>query len=74
MYATAVAGDGYVGLDKVVLTVGGELGGGAALLRLITLHLFNQHLPDGMKFGVQTYIKEGRYFNITAYGENAAGA
>ncbi len=32
MYATAVAGDGSVEPEKVKLTVGGELGGGAALL------------------------------------------
>jgi hypothetical protein len=34
MYATAVAGDGSVGPGEVELAVGGELGGGAALLRL----------------------------------------
>jgi hypothetical protein len=41
MYATAVAGDGTVGSKRVELTIGGELGGGAALLRLATLHLLN---------------------------------
>jgi hypothetical protein len=44
MYATAVAGDGHVGPEDVGLTVGGELGGGAALLRLATLHLLNRLL------------------------------
>ena len=56
MYATAVAGDGTVGPDVVRLIVGGELGGGAALLRLATLHLLNQLLPDELKFGVRTYV------------------
>jgi hypothetical protein len=41
MYATAVAGDGSVESGRVVLAVGGELGGGAALLRLATLYLLN---------------------------------
>jgi len=72
MYATAVAGDGHVGQRKVELAVGGELGGGAALLRLATLHLLNQLLPDELKFGVRTYVVRGRYYNITATGENAA--
>jgi hypothetical protein len=45
MYATAVAGDGSVGRRLVALTVGGELGGGAALLRLATLHLLNSFCP-----------------------------
>jgi len=70
MYATAVAGDGTVGPDDVWLAVGGELGGGAALLRLATLHLLNQLLPDGLKFDVRTYVGEGIY-NIAARGENA---
>jgi len=39
MYATAVAGDGSVRSGEVMLSVGGELGGGAALLRLVVLHL-----------------------------------
>jgi hypothetical protein len=73
MYATAVAGDGSVEPGKVVLTVGGELGGGAALLRLATLQLLDQLLPDELKFGVRVYMGEDRYYNITAYGENAAG-
>jgi hypothetical protein len=44
MYATALAGDGTVGPREVILAVGGELGGGAALLRLATLHLLNRLL------------------------------
>jgi hypothetical protein len=71
MYATAIAGDGTVGPDVVRLTVGGELGGGAALLRLATLHLFNQLLPDELKFNVRTYVERGRYY-IAATGENTA--
>jgi hypothetical protein len=71
MYATAVAGDGHVGPGEVVLTVGGELGGGAALLRLATLYLLNQLLSDELKFGVRTYIKRDTYY-ITATGGNAA--
>ena len=72
MYATAIAGDGYVGPDMVKLTVGGELGGGAALLRLATLHLLNRLLTDDLKFDARIYVDEGRYYNITATGENAA--
>jgi Fe2+ transport system protein FeoA len=72
MYATAVAGDGSVGPDYVRLVVGGELGGGAALLRLATLHLLNQLLPDELKFDVRIYVEEGRYHRIAASGENAA--
>jgi hypothetical protein len=72
MYATAVAGDGHVARRSVMLAVGGELGGGAALLRLATLHLLNQLLPDGQKFDIRTYIDEGVY-NIAAYGGDAAG-
>jgi hypothetical protein len=72
MYATAVAGDGYVGPDRVILAVGGELGGGAALLRLATLYLLNQLLPDQLKFGIRTYVGKGIY-NITATGGDAAG-
>jgi len=71
MYATAIAGDGTVGRRLVVLTVGGELGGGAVLLRLATLYLLNQLLSDELKFGVRTYIKRDTYY-ITATGENAA--
>jgi hypothetical protein len=72
MYATAVAGDGHVGRRSVVLAVGGELGGGAALLRLTTLHLLNELLPDGLKFNVRVYVESGIY-RITSAGENAAG-
>jgi hypothetical protein len=71
MYATAIAGDGTVGPDVVKLVVGGELGGGAALLRIAALYLFNQLLPDELKFGMHTYAVEGIY-RIAAYGENAA--
>jgi hypothetical protein len=71
MYATAVAGDGTVASDGVEVAVGGELGGGAALLRLATLHLLNQLMPDKLKFNVRIYMGEGVY-NIAAYGENAA--
>jgi hypothetical protein len=78
MYATALAGDGTVGRRLVELAVGGELGGGAALLRLATLHLLNQLLaeaqkpePDELKFGVRVYMGEGIY-RIAAYGEDAA--
>ncbi len=72
MYATAVAGDGAVGRRSVVLAVGGELGGGATLLRLATLHLLNQLLPDELKFDVRTYVVRDRYYYIAASGENAA--
>jgi hypothetical protein len=71
MYATAVAGDGAVGPYDVWLTVGGEPGGGAALLRLATLYLLNQLLPDEMKLGIRTYVKEGRYYSIVSTGEDA---
>ena len=86
MYATAIAGDGSVkprkvelafggglggGATKVALVVGGELGGGAALLRLAALRLLDQLLPDGLRFGVHTYVGEGIY-RIAAYGEDAA--
>jgi hypothetical protein len=73
MYATAIAGDGTVGPNIVMLTVGGELGGGAALLRLATLHLLNKLLSDELRFDVRVYVKNGRYYDIAAYGENAAG-
>jgi hypothetical protein len=72
MYATAIAGDGHVGPRSVVLAVGGELGGGAALLRLATLHMLNQLRPDELEFGVRTYMGEGRYYRIAATGEDAA--
>jgi hypothetical protein len=56
-----------------MLAVGGELGGGAALPRLATLHLLNQLLPDGLKFNARIYVKKDRYYDIAATGENAAG-
>ncbi len=71
MYATALAGDGHVGPGEVVLVVGGELGGGAALLRLATLHLLNQLLPDELKFNTRIYLGKGKYYNITATGGDA---
>ncbi len=70
MYATAVAGDGHVESGEVELAVGGELGGGAALLRLATLRLLNQLLPDELKFNVRTYVERSIY-RITARGEDA---
>jgi hypothetical protein len=87
MYATAIAGDGSVGSDRVVpavggglgggttevmLAVGGELGGGATLLRLAALHLLNGLLPEDLRFGVRAYAGEGRYYNIAAYSDDAA--
>jgi len=75
MYATALAGDGHAGRRSVGLTVGGELGGGAALLRLATLHLLNQLLPEDLKFYARIYMIETYdkiYNKIEAYGENAA--
>jgi hypothetical protein len=69
MYATALAGDGTVWRRLVELAVGGELGGGAALLRLATLHLLNQLLSRELKFNVRIYVKRGIY-RITATGEN----
>jgi 23S rRNA pseudoU1915 N3-methylase RlmH len=69
MYATAVAGDGSVGPREIRLAVGGELGGGAALLRLAALRLLNQLLPDELKFDIHTYAVEGIY-HITTTGEN----
>jgi hypothetical protein len=72
MYATAVAGDGTVGRRRIGLTVGGELGGGAVLLRLATLHLLNQLLPKEQRFNTRAYEGKSRYYNIVAYGENAA--
>ena len=71
MYATVIAGDGSVEPGKVELAVGGELGGGAALLRLATLHLLNQLLPDELKFNARIYVERGIY-RIAATGENAA--
>jgi hypothetical protein len=72
IYATAVAGDGTVEAQSVMLTVGGELGGGAALLRLAALLLLNKLLPDKLKFNVRIYVKKDRYYDIATYGENAA--
>ncbi len=72
MYTTALAGDGTVGPRRVELTVGGELGGGAALLRLAALLLLSQLLPKELKFGMRAYVGEGRYYRIAAYGEDAA--
>jgi Fe2+ transport system protein FeoA len=71
MYTTALAGDGTVESKRVELTVGGELGGGAALLRLATLHLLNQLMPKELKFGVRVYMGEGVH-RIAATGEDAA--
>jgi hypothetical protein len=67
-----LAGDGTVESKRVELTVGGELGGGAALLRLATLHLFNQILPKEFKFNARIYVKKDRYYDIATYGEDAA--
>jgi hypothetical protein len=72
MYATAVAGDGHVERRLIVLAVGGELGGGAALLRLATLYVLKELLPDEQNFDVRAYIGEGRYYYIVASGKNAA--
>jgi len=72
MYATALAGDGTVGPWEIRLAVGGELGGGAALLRLATLHVLKELLPDELKFNARIYVKKDRYYDIATYGENAA--
>jgi len=72
MYATALAGDGTVGPRRVVLAVGGELGGGAALLRLATLLLLKELLSEELKFDVRAYVRNDGLYNIAAYGENAA--
>jgi hypothetical protein len=72
MYATAVAGDGTAGPGAIMLAVGGELGGGSALLRLAALHLLNQLLSDELKFNVRVYVNRDRYYNITATGGDAA--
>jgi len=71
MFATAVAGDGHMGQRSVIPTVGGELGGGAALLRLATLHLMNKLLPNKLKFNTRVYLGKGKYYNITATGGDA---
>jgi len=68
MYATAIAEDGSVGLDKVEPAVGGELGGEATLLRLAALRRLDQLLSKDLKFGVRTYVGEGIY-RIAATGE-----
>jgi hypothetical protein len=72
MYATALAGDGTVGPWEIRLAIGGELGGGAALLRLATLHVLNQLLPKELKFYARIYVKKDRYYDITTNGEDAA--
>jgi hypothetical protein len=72
MYATALAGDGHVERRLIVLAVGGELGGGTALLRLATLHQLNQLLSDKLKFNARIYVERGRYYYIVSSGENAA--
>ena len=72
MYATAAAGDGTVESKRVELAVGGELGGGAALLRLAALHLLSQLLPKELKFYARIYVKKDRYYDIATYGEDAA--
>jgi len=72
MYATAMAGDGSVEPREAKLTVGGELGDGAALLRLAALHLLNGLLPEDLRFGVRVYVMGGRNYDIAAYGEDAA--
>ncbi len=71
MYATAVAGDGSVGPREIRLAVGGELGGGAALLRLAALYLLNELLSKELKFDARVYVKNGSLYNMTAGGENA---
>jgi hypothetical protein len=71
MYATALAGDGHVESGEVELAVGGELGGGAALLRLATLRLLNKLLSDELKFNAWVYVERSIY-RITARGEDAA--
>jgi len=71
MYATAIAGDGSVERGLVELAIGGELGGGAALLRLATLHLLNELLSEDLRFGVRAYAGGGIY-RIAAYGGDAA--
>jgi hypothetical protein len=73
MYATALAGDGTVRSKRVELVVGGELGGGATLLRLAALRLLNRLLSKELKFDMRVYVRNGNLYNIAAYGENAAG-
>ena len=72
MYATAVAGDGHMRRRRVELAVGGELGGGASLLRLAALLLLNRLLSKELKFDVRVYVERGGYYYIAISGENAA--
>jgi hypothetical protein len=51
-----------MGPDEVALTIGGELGGGAAFLNLAALRLLNELLPNEMKFKVQLYAYRGVYY------------
>jgi len=71
MYATAVAGDGTVGPREIGLTVGGELGGGVALLRLAALYTLSQLLSNKLEFNTQVHA-ESSIYRIAAYGEDAA--
>ncbi len=71
MYTTALAGDGHVRRRNVMLTVGGELGGGAALLHLAALHMLNQLLSDELKFNARLRVGQSVY-RITTRNENAA--
>ncbi|MFP3349398.1 MAG: PaRep2b protein [Thermoproteus sp.] len=41
-------------------------------MRLAALRSLNELLPGELRFGVHTYVKEGRYYSITATGEDAA--
>jgi len=71
IYTTALAGDGHVRRRSVMLTVGGELGGGAALLHLAALHLLNQLLLDELKFNARLRVGQSVY-RIATLGEDAA--
>jgi hypothetical protein len=66
MLAGAIEGGDSVGSNKVELAVGGELGGGAALLRLAALRLLNELLNEllsnKVKFNVQLYTGVGTYY------------
>jgi len=66
MLAGAIEGGDSVGSNKVELAVGGELGGGAALLRLAALRLLNELLNEllsnKVKFDVQLYTGVGTYY------------
>jgi len=57
----------------VDLVVGGELGGGVALLRLAALHLLSQPLPKELTFNMRIYVDGDRYYNVAAYGTDARG-